>query len=117
MKEILHDRIFVLNSCEFGYTNPTTFSRGEFLKCVGSSVLLTLRRIIFTIKPELSTAILAIVGATLILFSIPIEAGAIKHDNDTSLKFTWSPASGNVDHYNVYMYTEKDKNKDNLRIF
>ena len=112
MKEILHDRIFVLNSCEFGYTNPTTFSRGEFLKCVGSSVLLTLRRIIFTIKPELSTAILAIVGATLILFSIPIEAGAIKHDNDTSLKFTWSPASGNVDHYNVYMYTEKDKNKD-----
>ena len=32
-----------------------------------------------------------------------MEAGAVTYDNDTSLDFTWETASGDVDHYNVYV--------------
>lgn len=63
----------------------------------------------FTIKAEFTTTILAIIGVILILFSIPIEAGAVDYDNGTSLKFIWEAASGDVDHYNVYVSTDGDE--------
>ena len=61
----------------------------------------------FTIKSEFIVAFLAIVGVIFILFSIPIGAGAVTYDNDTSLEFTWTAASGDVDHYNVYVSTDE----------
>jgi hypothetical protein len=37
------------------------------------------------------------------LFLISIKAVAVSYDNDNELDFTWTAASGNVDHYNVYV--------------
>jgi len=44
-----------------------------------------------------------IIDVIFILFLIPIEAGAETYDDDTSLDFIWEAASGDVDHYNVYV--------------
>jgi len=57
----------------------------------------------FTIKSELTVTFFAIIGVIFILFSISTEVGAVTYDNDTSLEFTWTAASGDVDHYNVYV--------------
>ena len=37
-----------------------------------------------------------------------MEAGSATYDNDTSLDFSWEAASGDVDHYNVYVYVSVD---------
>ena len=60
----------------------------------------------FTIKSEFTVTFFAIIGVIFILFSISTEAGAEYYDNDTELKFIWTAASGNVDHYNVYVSTD-----------
>ena len=46
------------------------------------------------------------IGVIVILFSMPIKADAISYDNDISLDFVWEAASGDVDHYNVYVSTD-----------
>ena len=56
-----------------------------------------------TIKSEFTTTLLAIICGIVILFSIPIESSAVTYDDDTSLDFIWEAASGDVDHYNVYV--------------
>jgi len=40
------------------------------------------------------------------LFSSTTEAGAEDYNDDNELKFIWTPASGNVDHYDVYVSTD-----------
>ncbi|MFQ6042837.1 MAG: hypothetical protein ACE5PV_18420, partial [Candidatus Poribacteria bacterium] len=57
-----------------------------------------------TIKPKLTTTILELIGVILILFLISIKVNAVDSDNDTTLDFSWTVATGDVDHYNVYIY-------------
>ena len=40
------------------------------------------------------------------MFSSTTEAGAEDYNDDNELKFIWTPASGNVDHYDVYVSTD-----------
>ncbi len=40
---------------------------------------------------------------------MPIGAGTVDYDDDTELSFIWEAASGNVDHYNVYVSTDWGK--------
>jgi fibronectin type 3 domain-containing protein len=60
----------------------------------------------FTIKSELTVTFFVMIGVIFILFSISTEADADDYDDDTELKFIWTPASGDVDHYDVYVSTD-----------
>jgi len=57
----------------------------------------------FAIKLKFTVTFFAIIGVIFILFSSTTEAGADDYDDDTELKFIWTAASGNVDHYDVYV--------------
>jgi len=59
-----------------------------------------------TMKLKFTDMLLAIISVIFIFSPISIEVSAVDYDNDTELKFTWTAASGNVDHYNVYVSTD-----------
>ena len=44
-----------------------------------------------------------------ISFSMPIGAGTVDYNDDTELSFIWEAASGDVDHYKVYLSTDWGK--------
>jgi len=66
---------------------------------------LAFRKVVWPHIP--TTTLLTIIGVIFILFSIPIEVDAVSYDDDTSLDFIWTAASGNVDHYNIYVSTDE----------
>lgn len=59
------------------------------------------------LKIKSATALLTIIGVASIFLATSMDAAhAANYDNDTEVKFIWTAASGDVNHYNVYVSSD-----------